>query len=564
MALRSPVRASEAAAAGRGRPPLDPRAILTSIGEAVYDWDLATDAITWSSNAAEVFDLADLGLIATGKAFSLAVEPDSGRTRHDAIFGSTEADDGVGVPYRAACALRLGKRLLRIEDTGRWYADAEGRAAFAHGTVRISRLAPDAPAPGGARERSQFLEELQRDIGEGGRIRRPVTLFAIALDELGRLNEDLGYEAADAVIGEVARRVGRVMRRRDRSVRYAGNRFAVALLSCPAEQAEVAARRMSQEVEAEPIDTPRGPVGVRVKIGAASAPEHAGDAASLLRCAEDALLYAKRTLGRSYILYDPGQTRAAPPTIRGTAAIDVVDALNSRRVVFARQPVVEAASRQPAFHEALARLRDPSGRMIAASDILPAVERSGLTPLLDTRILELAAEHLAGCPESRLSINVSPLTLESATWLSTLAAHLGARPGIASRLIVEVTETVAVRDPEATRTRLDAMKALGVAVAIDDFGAGHTSFRHLRNFPVDLLKIDGAFIQNLARSPDDRFFVRTLVDLAHNLNIATVAEWVEDEETARLLAEWGVDYLQGKLCGPPILAEAPAPAAKVA
>jgi EAL domain-containing protein (putative c-di-GMP-specific phosphodiesterase class I) len=110
------------------------------------------------------------------------------------------------------------------------------------------------------------------------------------------------------------------------------------------------------------------------------------------------------------------------------------------------------------------------------------------------------------------------------------------------------------------------MKALGVAIAIDDFGAGHTSFKHLRSFPVDILKIDGAFVQNLARSSDDRFFVRTLVDLAHHLNITTVAEWVEDEDTARTLAEWGIDFLQGDHCGAPVLVEdgGAAPSAAVA
>ena len=102
-------------------------------------------------------------------------------------------------------------------------------------------------------------------------------------------------------------------------------------------------------------------------------------------------------------------------------------------------------------------------------------------------------------------------------------------------------------------TELDAMKALGVTLAIDDFGAGHTSFKHLRNFPVDIVKIDGAFIQNLSRSTNDRFFVQTLIDLAHHLGLTTVAEWVEDEETARLLTSWGVDYLQGDHCGVPFL-----------
>ena len=112
-----------------------------------------------------------------------------------------------------------------------------------------------------------------------------------------------------------------------------------------------------------------------------------------------------------------------------------------------------------------------------------------------------------------------------------------------------------MRDPQATRARLDAMKALGVAVAIDHFGAGRASLKHLRSLPVDIVKIDGAFVQNLSRSSDDRFFVRALVDLAHHLNIATVAEWVGDEDTAKMLAEWGFDFLQGDHCGAPALVE---------
>ena len=108
------------------------------------------------------------------------------------------------------------------------------------------------------------------------------------------------------------------------------------------------------------------------------------------------------------------------------------------------------------------------------------------------------------------------------------------------------------------RTLLDATRAIGAAVAIDDFGAGYTSFRNLRSFPVDFVKIDGAFVQNLARSCDDRFFVRTLIDLAHHLGIATVAEWVEDEESAARLASWGAAYLQGDHCGLPRLVPTPA------
>jgi EAL domain-containing protein (putative c-di-GMP-specific phosphodiesterase class I) len=118
-----------------------------------------------------------------------------------------------------------------------------------------------------------------------------------------------------------------------------------------------------------------------------------------------------------------------------------------------------------------------------------------------------------------------------------------------ARVSVEVTESVLIREPGQAIAALAHLRGAGVRVAIDDFGAGHTSLRHLREFPIDILKLDGAFTQNLARSTDDRFFVRTLLDLAQHLNVETVAEWVDTEAAARMLAEWGVTYLQGHLTG---------------
>lgn len=535
------------------RAPLDPRAILTSIGEVVYDWDIATDTISWGVNAAEVFGLSDVSALSTGKAYALCVEPETGPTRHESIFEPATQDEGSGVAYRTRYAMRPNAdQVVMVEDTGRWYADSEGRAAFAHGVIRIDRtVSAGSVLASGSRSRSMFLDQIGSDVADAGRSKRALTLIVAAIEDLGRLNEDLGYEDADAVIQEVTARIRTVMRRRDRLARYSGNRFAVALMSCPAEQAATAARRLASAVESQPIATSKGSFIVRLRIGGASAPEQASDAAGLLRRAEEALAAARRGYGRPFVIYDPAQVREATRTARGTPTIDLVEALNARRIVFARQPVVDARSRLPAFHEALVRIRGSDGRLVTAGDILPSVERAGLVPLVDARMLELTADYLALNPDERLSINVSPTTIENTDWLGNLAAHLGARPGIESRLIIEVTETAAVRDPQATRARLDAMKALGVAIAIDDFGAGHTSFKHLRSFPVDILKIDGAFVQNLSRSTDDRFFVRTLVDLAHHLGISTVAEWVEDEETALMLAEWGIDYLQGDHCGAP-------------
>lgn len=120
---------------------------------------------------------------------------------------------------------------------------------------------------------------------------------------------------------------------------------------------------------------------------------------------------------------------------------------------------------------------------------------------------------------------------------------------VGERLIVEITETVAIQDIDDVRGFVTRLKNFGSRIAIDDFGAGYTSFRNLRKLGVDIVKIDGAFVQNIVRSADDRAFVQTLIDLARRLEIKTVAEWVQDEEAAVMLREWGCDFIQGRLIG---------------
>lgn len=536
-----------------GRPPRDPRDVLTSLGVAVYDWDVTSDVIAWGANAGEILGLADMGGYALGRDFAHLVEPGSGPTRTEVIAASLGRDEGSGVPYLARYSVRPDhSRVLAVEDSGRWYADQDGKPAFAHGMLRIRAADADVAEAPGQRQRTEFLREIAGEVAEAAQSKRSLTLFVISVENLSAVNDEFGFEGGDQIIDEMLVRMRTVMRRRDRFVRYAGNRFALALRSCPPDQARIAAERIDRIISCDPITTGSGQTTARILIGAATAPDHAVDAAILLRRAEQSLAVAKRRAGTSVVLYDQHIFRAAERSGKVVSPADVIGLLNARDIVLARQPVVDAQTRVPAFSEALLRVRE-GDRFLNAGDIVPAMERSGLVPLVDMRMLELAAEYLAANPAERMSLNLSPLTLDSPDWLATLSAHLGSRPGIAPRLIIEITETVAIREPEAVRRKLDLMKALGVMIAIDDFGAGHTSFKHLRNFAIDMVKIDGAFVQNIARMPSDRFFVQTLIDLAHHLGLSTVAEWVEDEETACLLAELGVDYLQGDHCGVPVV-----------
>ena len=160
----------------------------------------------------------------------------------------------------------------------------------------------------------------------------------------------------------------------------------------------------------------------------------------------------------------------------------------------------------------------------------------------------MVAELIAS-PKVQLSLNISPETTMDPDWSATIESLMGTHPGVAERLIVEITETVAIQDIDDIRGFVTRLKNFGSRIAIDDFGAGYTSFRNLRKLGVDIVKIDGAFVQNIARSADDRAFVQTLIDLARRLGIKTVAEWVQDEEAAAMLREWGCDYIQGRLIG---------------
>ena len=173
----------------------------------------------------------------------------------------------------------------------------------------------------------------------------------------------------------------------------------------------------------------------------------------------------------------------------------------------------------------------------------------GLIRLVDHRVLELAVAELAASPNVRLSLNISPDTTMDPDWWTAIESLMRAHPGVGERLIVEITETVAIQDIDDVRGFVTRLKNFGSQIAIDDFGAGYTSFRNLRKLGVDIVKIDGAFVQNIARSADDRAFVQTLIDLARRLQIKTVAEWVQDEEAAVMLREWGCDYIQGRLIG---------------
>ena len=165
--------------------------------------------------------------------------------------------------------------------------------------------------------------------------------------------------------------------------------------------------------------------------------------------------------------------------------------------------------------------------------------------------LEMAVSVLKENPSIKLGVNVSGTMAEDASWLQSFVDYVRENRDVADRLMIELTETAALHQFEENGQFVSQLREMGCAVAIDDFGAGYTSFRNLQMMKIDMVKIDGAYVKGLATSPENQIFVRTLVGLAKNLNLKTVAEWVGSEEEAQLLSSFGVDYFQGFFFGQP-------------
>ena len=189
--------------------------------------------------------------------------------------------------------------------------------------------------------------------------------------------------------------------------------------------------------------------------------------------------------------------------------------------------------------------------MVPAGDFIPVAEELGLVRDLDRRVLELAAVALKRAPTLKLAINVSGMSVGDQIWMKTFNRQVAGDRSITSRLTVEVTETAALHDIEEGIRFVKWLRQSGCRVAIDDFGAGYTSFRNLQTLDLNCVKIDGSFVKGIARRPDNQAFVRTLVSLAKTFNLEVVAEWVGSKEEAALLRALGADKFQGAYYGMP-------------
>jgi diguanylate cyclase (GGDEF)-like protein len=403
----------------------------------------------------------------------------------------------------------------------------------------------------GLANRVLFMDRLEQALARLQRHASPLALLFVDLDHFKVVNDSLGHAAGDEVLVQAAERLRRALRPVDTIARFGGDEFVVLCEDAAGRaEAEEIAGRISIAL-ARPFKISGQDVVLTASCGIVIANDTHNDAGALLRDADTAMYRAKERGRANSQVFDNSMRMRAVQRLELETALRRAIETNELRVLY--QPQVRLADGATVACEALVRWAHPERGLIDPADFIPIAEESGLiTPLGDwvlRRVVRDMARSRAPLP---VSVNVSPRQLAEPDFVDTVRATIaegGIDPG---EICLEVTESALFSDPDTALLRLSALRAIGVRLAIDDFGIGFSSLWHLRQVPeVDLLKIDRAFISEVGRNPRDSAIVGAVIVLAGTLGMDIVAEGIETQEQAEELRGMGADYGQGWFFGRP-------------
>ncbi len=406
----------------------------------------------------------------------------------------------------------------------------------------------------GLSNRLRFEEELEQRLNHARRGDGRTLLLWLDLDNFKEVNDSLGHKSGDDLLVALALELSNRLRSDSVLARLGGDEFGILMPVAEAADVRSAAARVLDDIRSLELSLDAGPVRTSASIGVVLLPDHATTAEEALARADIAMYRAKADGGNRFCVFEPGADWQHELRIRFDWAGVIESAIREDRIAVFWQPIVDLATGGVDRYELLVRLMDDQGELIPPGAFLPLAEQLGMIGEIDSHMVRKAIALLSEYPPEsgvRIDVNCSGRALSDISLLELIAGEIrgtGVDPG---RLGIEITETAAVVDMMKAHTFIASLKSIGVRVALDDFGSGFSSFHYLRNLPVDMLKIDGSFVRELPSSPRDQHIVRSMVELAAGLGIGITAEWVESEETLRLLRSFGVGYAQGYFLGRP-------------
>jgi diguanylate cyclase (GGDEF)-like protein len=405
----------------------------------------------------------------------------------------------------------------------------------------------------GLANRTLLIDRISQALALAWRSRDSVGLIFVDLDRFKDINDTRGHAAGDTVLCQVASRLQAAVRPMDSVCRLGGDEFVVLLPALAgAHDAALVAARISDGLEA-PIELEHGSVLITASIGMTVAAPAAAlgelSADGLVQRADAAMYHSKSLGGAQSQLFESGVTPTVFEADRETWVARIHDALENELFVLFAQPIVDLATGAIVQHELLLRMRDRDGQLIAPLAFLTTAERCGLIGAIDQWVIHRAAR-LARLGQ-HVAINLSAVSAGDPAVLYEIEQELGRHDTDPGMIVFEITETAVMQNLDRGRLFAERMVALGCSFALDDFGTGFASFTYLKRLPVQYLKIDIEFVSDVVHSQRDRAVVSAIVGLAAGFGQETIAEGVEDEQTADILRELGVTYAQGYLYGRP-------------
>ena len=404
--------------------------------------------------------------------------------------------------------------------------------------------------------RRRFQEELEQMLNLAARYGHSGALLFFDLDQFKYINDTSGHQAGDALLKMIAHMLHGSVRSVDILGRLGGDEFAVILPQTTAEGAIEVAKNTLTCLNHGKITINGRSHKASASVGIAVFPEHGNNVHDLLAAADLAMYQAKEAgRGGWHLFSNEEKTRERMHTLVYWKE-KIEYALLNERFLFYFQPIMHIADKTVDHYEVLLRMLDDNGTVLAPQYFIPAAEQTGLIHAIDHMVLRKSIAQAAEIQHNglrvRFSINLSAHAFHDPELLSILKEAFTQYDADPSNFMFEITETAALEDLSAARELMETIRKLGCSFTLDDFGVGFSSFYYIRQLPIDVVKIDGSFIRNLADSPDDQILVKALCDVARGFGKKTTAEFVENAATFSLLEKMQIDYAQGFFIGAPI------------
>jgi diguanylate cyclase (GGDEF)-like protein len=397
---------------------------------------------------------------------------------------------------------------------------------------------------------STIMQALEQEINNCTTGSKTGGLLYICLDNFPIVISSQGGDYAEEIITGLISEIAKIIKKNDVITRHDRNHLNILLKDCaPADIKEIALR-IHTIIQNYGCTNSLEPIQLIGTIGSVDFPGTSANAKDALNKAYIALNDAQE-LHKHYVAYKNEEKHETESKNQMILASYLQNAFLSNKLRLAFQPIINSKTGEVAYYESLLRIINGDGSTSSAGPFIPIAEKMGFIDAIDIMVFKMVIDELVKSPTLKLSVNVSNASTNNSKWLST-ATKLLDDEAIASRLVIEITETAEQRDIKRVSNFVATLQERGCKIALDDFGTGYTSFSQLKSLPVDIIKIDGSFVRDIAHNDKNRFFVKTLMEFSKNFELDAVAEFVENEETAEILKSMDVGYLQGNYFSPAV------------